>query len=290
MATEAERQALLARGITPERARQLFQFAKPVNEIANYYLCGLYGDGKVGKTVLTARLAQKLGTKLFMISSGDNGSSSIEDWPQLIPYVQVARYSDPKWLQEIATAIRYDSEEFEEYGIISIDTISGVADQYIDYIERAYNATGKQGGRDALTPKQGVKAPRLEMASNEDYKALRQYMRPIIMDLAASKKTVFLITHEREPYHLEVAQAKRTGEEEPKMRPDLPDKVYKALHYNCSILCRMTRNSTDRFISTRGSEKISVGSRIRELDNKRMTDNEFLEITARWIRERSQRD
>ncbi len=290
MATEEQRQELLRRGITPERARQLFQYSKPIEEVPNHFHAVLYGDGKVGKTVLTARLAKALGTKLYHIST-DNGSSALQDWPSLMPYVESVRYQGPKWLQDVATAIRFDADEFEEFGVISLDTTSGVCDEYIDYVERVYNATGKQGGRDALRPKKGYeKAPVLEMASNEDYKALRQFMRPIIMDLTRSSKTVFFITHEREPFYMEVSDAKKNGEEPPKIRPDVPDKVYKALHYNCGLMGRMVKGVSGRTISFRANEGISVGSRIKELNDQKVSDNEFIEIAVKWIRERSQRD
>lgn len=290
MATEEELKEMRARGVDSNKVQRMFKYVKSVDEMEFYFNGVIYGDGGVGKTVLVARIAQALGTKALIIST-DNGAMAIENHPELLPYTKVVKFIGPQFLEDLAIALRYDAEEFEEYGVVSLDTTSGICDQYIDRLVKVYNLSGKRGSRDALRPKDpGSGLTPLYTASDEDYKFLRTFMRPIIQDLAESKKAIFQLTHEREPYHLEVAKAKQDGEKPPKMRPDVPDKVYKAMLYGCHVMGHMIDNNGRRTISCIATEDISVKSRIKGLYNRKVSDDEFIKIVTAWIRERSNRD
>lgn len=290
MATEEELKEMRARGVDSNKIQRMFKYVKSVDEMDFYFNCVLYGDGGAGKTVLVARIAQALGTKAFIIST-DNGAMSIENHPELLPYVKIVKFVGPEFLEDLAIAIRYNAEEFEQYGVVSLDTTSGVCDHYIDRLVKVYNLSGKGSGPVSLRPKDSNSgAPILYTATDEHYKFLRTFMRPIIQDLAESKKAVFQLTHEREPYHLEVAQAKKDNEKPPKMRPDVPDKVYKAMLYGCHVMGHMVDNNGRRTISCIATEDISVKSRIKGLYNRKVSDDEFIKIVTAWIRERSNRD
>lgn len=264
---------------------RLNKYLKPLalKDTVDWVNAVIWGRFGVGKTVLAAQLAKAIDKPMLLIAT-DDGYSSIKNHKELVPYVECVEYVSPAQLKALSQAIRH-SEEYKRFGVVVLDTASGACDEYINYLGENYKSSSS-GARDKLTPKV-VGLPVIELTSQEDYKALRTYFRPIIFDLCKASTHTFFITHEREPHFLEERDAKLKGTLPP-LRPDVPDKIWKALGYNTQLVCRMTRdNSGRRFISAKSFIEEENKSRITELENRKVSSEEFILILCKWINERN---
>ncbi len=270
-------------GLTPEVLERLRAYRKNVMDYQNYFICNLYGEMKVGKTILMARMAKRLGVKLLIVSM-DSGGSALKDWPELHEYVEIEEYKSPEQISFISKAIRYKADGYEEFGMVSIDPISLLSNNYVDHLRDNFRASGKSP-RSTLESRPGINLPTIEIPGGEDYQAVAAYIRPIVANICAAEVHAAFITHEREPYHLEVAQARRSGEATP-VRPDLPDKVYKTVGYYSQLIAHMSASGKDRYISCRQSPDHRAGARIKNLHGRIVSDNEFIEIIANWVQDK----
>ncbi len=252
------------------------QFNQPVatTDALVHLKAVIYGDGGAGKTILSCRFGKTL---LFSTDEGWAVTKN-KDFPFELDVTKV-EYQGPKHLAYIAKALRMQAPGFNQFDTITIDTISGFVENYLDIILTSH-ASSK---RPVLSPKNPIQARQdgiepVEVSGFDDYNAVKTMIRPIIRDLIAAPVNVFFIAHEKEldPYNM-----KKDGSSG-KIQPDLPDKVYKLCLYDTHILAHMTRDGKKRELNLGASPKISGKSRIQALDGKKVSDEEFIQAITNW--------
>lgn len=253
-----------------EKLAQLAKYQQPVNIAdAPLYFKGLiFGDGGVGKTVLSCRLGK---TYLF---SADAGWTVLKNKFPFDLDVQKVDSQDYSHLEAVSEAFKYQAPGYTDFDTVVIDPLSGISEDYLDYLIREVNLPKRGQGvyKDkANAAKQRLKP--IETTGFDDYHALRIYMRPIIRNLIAAPVNVIFTTHEKDAEFMK---------ENSKILPDLTDKVYKLCLYYTHVTARMTREGDKRYLTMRTNSKFAAKSRIQALDGKTVTDEEFITEINNW--------
>lgn len=254
----------------------LSRYHQPMSaaERPKYLRMLLYGTWGVGKTILACRLGA---SPLLLIT--EPSDDSLADWPELAQRVSVIEYGGVNHLRLIGEGLR---EGFYTNDTLIVDTASELIEEQLDALRVGWTPP-KAGTRPLFTAKSGGTSANIELAGTDDYRAVRDGLRPVIKDLCMLPINLIFTAHEREVTWADEAKEKQ-GIELPPTRPDLPSQTLKMIAKRVSVVGRMTRVGDKRTLSFRtdNRSKEEVKSRIQELDGKRLTDEEFLKIVNEW--------
>jgi hypothetical protein len=249
---------------------ELSKYEEPIDiaEAPLYFKGVIYGDGGVGKTVLSCRFGK---TYLF---SADDGWTVLKNQFPFELDVKKTTWQGPRHLQAVAEAFYTQAPGYTDYDTVVIDPLSGIAEDYLDWLLSNIDLPKRSIGtykNKRLAAEQSLKS--LEASGFDDYGHLKLYLRPIIRRLIKTPVNVIFITHERDPDFMGQSN---------KILPDLPDKVYKLCTLYTHATARMTREGNKRYLTMETNTKFAAKSRIQELDGKKVSDEEFVSIIKNW--------
>lgn len=238
----------------------------------------IYGAPGVGKTVLGVSIALALGPRCFYVPT-EPSEETLEDWPELRERTTIVDYGGINMLNEIVSAFR--AGEYPEHRTIMIDTADELVEIMLDEFVAGYKPP--KNTRPVAEPKPGVRLPRLEVAGNDDYRFLRDGIRPALRNLCTLPVHLIFTSHVREPTWADEDRKRTMGTPLPPLRADMPYKTYKLFSKYVGVMGHMTRKGEKRTISFRtDTTKEEAKSRIRELDNKVFNADELPEIIKNW--------
>lgn len=238
----------------------------------------IYGLPGVGKTKLAVEIALALGERCLYIPT-EPSEETLGDWPNLLERTTIMDYGGINMLNELVTA--YQEGEFSDHRTIIIDTIDEMVEIMLDDLVAGYKPS--KDTRPVAESRPGMRLPRIEVAGTDDYRFLRDGIRPGIRNLCKLPVHLILTSHVREPSWADEAKKKATGTPLPPMRPDLPDKTYKLISKYVGVMGHMTRRGDKRSISFRtDTAKEDAKSRVLALDNKVIDADTLPEIIKNW--------
>lgn len=261
--------------MTPEQLeRELNKYHKPElsADRARYLRMLLYGTWGVGKTICACRIGER---PLHLVT--EPSDDSLADWPDLKQRVTVTEYGGLNHLKLICEAFEHGVYPYDH---LIVDTVSELVEEYLDALKLGWKPP--KDTRPTFVGNGGNKD--FTVVGTDDYRAIRDNLRPVMTRLCRLPIHLTLIAHEREPTWTDEKKLKDDGIPLPPMRPDLPKETLKLVAKRVSVVGRMTRVGDSRTLSflTDRRSKEEVKSRIRELDGKRMPDEEFIRIVNNW--------
>lgn len=238
----------------------------------------IYGAPGVGKTVLGVSIGLALGERLLYIPT-EPGDESLADWPELRARTTTLEYGGINMLGELVTA--YRDGEFSDHPSIMIDTFDELVEIMLDDLVTGYKPS--KDTRPVAEPRAGTGLRRIEVAGTDDYRFLRDGLRPAIRDLCRLPVNLILTSHVREPTWADENKKKMLGTPLPPMRPDLPAQTFKLISKNVGLMGHMTRRGEKRTVSFRtDTNKEEAKSRIKELDNQIINADTLPAIIKQW--------
>jgi hypothetical protein len=254
--------------------RELSKYHKPTpaTDRPLYLRMLLYGTWGVGKTILSCQVGER---PLLLIT--EPSDDSIADHPEIASRITVTEYGGVNHLKWIAEAFK---SGYYTHDTLIVDTASELIEEQLDRIRDGYTPP-KANTRPSFAGKGNL--PTLEVVGTDDYRLLRDILRPTIKDLCLLPINLIFTAHERSITWADQDKNRRDGTPLPPVRPDLPSQTLAMIAKRVSVVGRMTRQGEKRQLSFRtDSTKEEVKSRIRLLDNRRISDTEFLEIVTKW--------
>lgn len=232
----------------------------------------LYGSWGVGKT----KLACEVGLRPMHLVT-EPSDDTLRDWPDLAAKVDVVEYGGVNHLKLIAEAFE---KGLYPHDTLIVDTVSELIEEQLDAIKDGWKSS--KDTRPKFAGKGGN--PDLEVVGTDDYRLVRDALRPVVKRLCMLPINLIFIAHEREPTWSDDKKLKDDGVPLPPMRPDLPSQTLKMIAKRVSVVGRMTRDGDKRTLSFRTDARLKeeVKSRIKELDGRRISDDEFLTIVNAW--------
>lgn len=231
----------------------------------------IYGDWGVGKTVL----ACSSGKKTLLITSGDGGEASLNDHPSLLPLVDVVRCAGLSHIKAVFKAIEEGHEDYKDYKVVVIDTISSICDQFLKNLVDNYTVN-----KDRHTAKPKRMGETLEAEGMGDYKFLAAHMRDLAPVSSSVPVDVIWLAHEREPSFTDEAKGVYLT------RPKLPEKASDAIAENVHLVGLLEKNrrgkNVERTLRFDGSDRLAAKSRIQILDGKTIPVDDFWKVVEEW--------
>lgn len=238
----------------------------------------IYGSVGVGKTKLAVEIALALGERCLYLRT-EPSEETLYDWPELDSRTTILDYGGINMLGEIYTA--YQENEFPGHGTIVIDSADELVETMLDDLVAGYKP--EKATRIIATPKPGTGLRKIEVAGNDDYRFLRDGLRPPLRDLCKLPVHLILTSHVREPSWADDAKKDQRGTPLPPLRANLPGQTYKLISKYVGLIGYMTRKGDQRTISFRtDSSKEEVKSRVRELDNKIIDADTLPTVLKNW--------
>lgn len=237
-----------------------------------------YGSPGVGKTVLSVRIALELGERCLYIPT-EPGDETLEDWPELLARTTIMDYAGVNMLGELATAFR--EGEFPGHETLIIDTVDELVEMMLDGLVAGYKPA--KDTRPKAEPKPGSGLRKLEVAGTDDYRFLRDGIRPALRELCSLPINLILLAHVREPSWADENKSRATRTPLPALRADLPSQTYRLVAKYVGLIGHVTRTGAKREVSFRtDSTKEEVKSRIKDLDNRVVDADELPTIIRNW--------
>jgi len=233
----------------------------------------LYGTWGVGKTLLSCRIGSN---PLLMVT--EPSDDTLRDWPEIAARVDVVEYGGINHLRMIGQGIQAGIYKNDT---LIVDTASELIEEQLDFIKLHWKSPKetrpKFQGKSAGTPD-------IEVSGTDDYRLVRDGLRPVIKELCQLPINLIFTSHERDVTWSDEKKLKDDGTPLPPYRPDLPSQTLKLIAKRVSVVGRMTRQGNNRTLSftTDNRLKEEVKSRIKELDGRRMTDEEFITAVNNW--------
>lgn len=233
----------------------------------------LYGATGVGKT----KLACEIGDKPLLIAT-EPGDETLRDWPELKARTAVMDYGGINHLNALYKALasgKYD------YDTVIIDTIDELVEIMLDDLVSGYDLT--KSTRPVAMPRPGSGLKKIELTGTDDYRLLRDGIRPGIRNLCKLPVNVVFTSHVREPSWADEDRKRRDSTPLPPLRPDLPEKTYRLISRYVGLIGHMTRKGDKRQLSFRcDTNRIESKSRIRDLDGQIIDADSLPEIVRKW--------
>lgn len=244
---------------------------KSLSEQAKYIKALIYGDWGVGKTVL----ACSSGRRTLLITSGDGGESALYDYPDIRSNIDSVKAMGLSHVKAIFKAIEEKHEDYKDYEVVVVDTISSMCDQYLKNMVDNYTVN-----KDRHTAKPKKTGASLEAEGMGDYKFLAAHMRDLAPNSIAAPCDVLWLSHEREPSFTDEAKGVFLT------RPKMPEKAADAIAECCHIVGLLERtkkgSQTKRTLKFEGSNRLAAKSRIKSLDDTTIDVDKFWPLVEQW--------
>lgn len=242
----------------------------------------IYGEYGVGKTINACMCGAATGKRTLLVRT-DSGTDSLYNHPELIEAIDVVDYQGLNQLTAIGNAITeritLSGYDYSQVGMVIIDTISQVQEEYLDWILENFKFTGNF--RTVATPrsqkiKNELKLEDEEITGLPDYHLARNKMRGPIKALIKAPCDVFFLAHLREPSMIDVQKGKLVR------RPTLTETVFKLIAREVSLMGLMEGDGKKREIQFLTDKKTVSKSRIKELEGKTINAETLPQIIQDW--------
>jgi enamine deaminase RidA (YjgF/YER057c/UK114 family) len=231
----------------------------------------IYGDWGSGKTLL----ACSSGKRTLLITSGDGGEATLYDHPDIRDNVRTVRCMGLSHIKAVLKAIEERHDDYADYHVVVVDTISSVCDQYLKNMVDNYTVNKD---RHMAKPKSTGKT--LEAEGMGDYKFLAAHMRDLAPVSIAAPVDVIWLSQEREPSFTDEAKGVYLT------RPKMPEKAADAVAECCHVVGLLEKkrkgSKVTRTLKFEGSDRLAAKSRIKSLDDKTIDANEFWGLVEEW--------
>lgn len=229
----------------------------------------LYGHPGTRKTV-TACAAAGQGKRVLLLSSGDGGEISLNNHPEIKAGVDVLQLQGLTHLKAVGLGIKAGLEAYSGYDLVVVDTISQLADNFLESrVANCVDSSGPGGtnGRPVSKARRGVEGEEdIETEGMNDYKLLARQMRALMSIWKDVPTQVIWLAHEREPSFL----AKKNQD---LCTPDLPGKAFTELAEQMTYIGKLTVTERGQGYINFSSNSMQIGkSRISGLNGKMETE------------------
>lgn len=235
----------------------------------------LYGEYGVGKTKVTGDCIDKKG----LVIATDTGAETYYNHPDLVDKIEVVPYTGLSQVRAIAEAVTEGYGKYKEFDLISVDTISQIQEEYLDWLNDNFTFTGDHRTRAMVRPeakRADSSLKDVEIIGLPDYHLAKRNMSPIIKALVKAPINVMFVAHLREPTFMEQQKGKLVR------RPTLTETVFKIVAREASFMGLMEREGPKRTIQFMTDKKTVSKSRIAELDDKKINADELGTILKNW--------
>lgn len=229
----------------------------------------LYGDFKIGKTVVAASCGAR--PLLFAV---DNGWVSLKDWPEL-SHVEVIECQGLRHYEAFIKALKEDIPLYREFDHTIIDPWSKLVDMRLDYLQDNYQPDSADA-RIHWGRKPGVTDPEVKpftTAGMGDYAATRDYFRKSIYPLLKTQKHVTLVAHLREPSFMDKVKT---------LRSSVPGKTHEMIAREVDLIALMEAEGNSRTISFEANSKQDAGARFKSLHGKKIKAEDLPKLYEKW--------
>lgn len=226
-----------------------------------------YGEYGTTKTVT----AGKISTGKFLVVATDNGWTSFDNHPDLVDRFDIVPYNG---LSQLTSLAEWSYEPDFPYDLIHVDTISQVQEEYLDFLLE--EISWSQNFREKSQAKRKG-AELVEVPGRADYHVTRNKMRGPVKALIKAPVDVVFSAHLREPTEDEKARGILVR------RPTLTSTVYSLIAREASVMALFERTKTNGIqIVCETDRKQVAKSRIQSLDNKTVSQDEFVKAIHNW--------
>lgn len=245
---------------------------------SKYWNGFLYGEYGTGKTKITGDCIKKRG----LVIATDEGFNTYYNHPDLLDKIEVVPYTGLNHLKAIAQAIEERHPVYSEFDLVSVDTISQVQEEYLDWLNDTYTFGGNMREKAVPRPeakRQDKTLTEVEIIGLGDYNLARRNMSTPIKSLIKAPINVMFLAHLREPSFIEQSKGKIVR------RPTLTETVFKLIAREVSFLGLVERNGDKRTIQFKTDKTTVSKSQIQELDDKIIQASELGSILRKWSEE-----
>jgi hypothetical protein len=236
-------------------------------DVPRYYKGFHYGEFGTTKTVTTGRISRAK----FLVVATDNGWTSYDNHPDLVDRFDIVQYNGLSQLTELAD---WSNESDFPYDLINVDTVSQIQEEYLDFL--LDEISWSQNFREKSTAKRKG-AEVVEVPGRADYHVTRNKMRGPIKALIKAPVDVVFNAHLREPTDDEKAKGILVR------RPTLTSTVYSLIAREASVMALFERTRDNGIqIKCETDKKQVAKSRIKSLDNKTVSQDEFVRAIHEW--------
>lgn len=229
------------------------------DELSPFIRAVIYGPFGVGKSVLSATA----GKKILYIDSGENGWTSLLNHPDLRSNIAVRiPFKNVEQLQKLAEAIAADKFPFD-IDCIVMDTVSAMQKIDLDQV-MAYRCK-RDPEKDPNTP------------ATPDYNANNTRMRRMINAYLPLQLNFVMVLQDRSD------KDQVTGIVT--IRPELPDKLGKAVAQSCHLIAYMDMDGmgkdAKRILQCHPTKNLVAKCRIKNIPTK-VESPDLREIFSQW--------
>jgi len=228
-----------------------------------------YADPGTGKTVLTAKLAQRLrsdtGRILFLDSM--EGFVTLEEHPELVKGMIRVRVDNPRDLVPIADGLQRNVAKLKSVEVV-------ILDEYSSWVKRIAEAYV----RDLHNTDPGDMMPTIE---GHDWGPIGALAGAILTQFIASGRHVLIVAHSRLRGG-DDDNGGKGGKFTPNFTPLLGLDIQGMVHQTTLMTARLAgRGQYERTLHTRPSASIQAKSRVEGMPMN-PTEKQFLDLTAGW--------
>ncbi len=230
----------------------------------------LYGDYKVGKTVV----ACKCGRRPLLFAT-DPGWVSLKDWPELADKVEVIECQGLRHYEAFVKGLANDIPIYREFDHVILDPWSKLVDMYLDWLQD--NVTPSTADARVQWNTKSLKtdptAAPFTTAGMGDYQAVRNHFRRSVYPLLLVQKHVTLIAHLREPSFLDNVKT---------LRSSVPGKTHEMIAREVDVIGLMEAEGEKRTISFIANSRQDAGARFRELHGRVINADDLPLLYKKW--------
>lgn len=223
----------------------------------------LYGEYGKRKTSTAVELVKEKG---LLVSSDGSWRVLIDKHPELLKKVDIVEYEAKSQLQYL---------KYENYDTVIFDTISKMADNYMDTILENGKWTSNKISRDVLQSKD-PDLNNVAVSAFADYQVLRNKWRPVFTYLFSLPMNKIFTSHENAP--IQGLTADTT------IRPRMPQATYTILAEEADVIARMQGGRNGITVNVDEGSPIAVAkSRVPGLKGNKEAYEFFVEKMKEYL-------
>jgi hypothetical protein len=224
-----------------EQLKQMGGGPRTIEELKPVIRAYFYGDPKVGKTDLVARICQELNLRPMWIYS-DSGVSTVRKFPELADRALFQEFDSFKQIRLLAQARDEGYEPFCNYDTLVWDTVSTSTNNMLRVL-----VDGKKFPKEQIDP---------TLESWGHYRMAETGMKDTVKVLKQSGLHIFYLAHIRDPTQQD-KEKKRFA-----IRPAGPEATYRIIAQEANLIGWLYKEKDGRKIQFEGTLQETAGTQI----------------------------